>query len=190
MPSRWASHSFLVVCTVMTGFLRPAAAFEKSCVQWDRAGLPCPIHFRPSSFTPCAPNAVACQTLVDPSTQYVAQQGFTAQTWPTLGRASNQNLKITCGANVRNTFANVGCSTTSTALLAQECPELDFDGVHTGVPGLSTSSAALTGGTNNEFTLTVDTTGLSAGAHRLCIDLDGTGTLAKLNDAGLVVTLA
>ena len=32
--------------------------------------------------------------------------------------------------------------------------------------------------------------GLDSGEHRLCIDLDGTATVAKFNDAGLIVQIA
>merc|ERR1712129_90282 len=90
----------------------------------------------------------------------------------------------------KHSQANVGCSTASTAFLAKSCTALDFDGAHVGVASESTSSAALTGGTNNAFTLTVNTASLTAGEHRICIDLDGLGTLAKFNDAGLIVSLA
>lgn len=187
-------------------------AFTKSCVQWDMAGLPCPHHLRPSSYLPgttftgaCMDGtigssddrnqdrdrhgATACPILVDPSSQHSAQAGFTIQTWPALTRTASQAVIITCGANLKNTFANVGCTTASTAFLAIECPPLDYDGVHVAEAGKSTSSAAFTDGPNT-FTLTVNTAGLNAGEHRLCIDLDGTAGVAKFNDAGLIVSIA
>lgn len=161
----------------------------QSCVQWSKADLPCPEGVDPPDAHVCSPSAVACPTLQDPATQYLSQGGYTVQSWPQTTRALSQTITITCGTAVVHTLANVGCSSSSRAYLANSCTDGEFSGSHAPVVGESTASAALVAVGGNVFTVTLDTSSLLAGEHRICLDLDGTSSVAKFADIGLRLDL-
>lgn len=148
------------------------------CDNWATAGLPCPASFQtPNTRHFDCSDPVACPVLT------LVQQGLSVEqtSWPVL-RAAGQLLKVTCGAAV-------GCASHSRAYLSTSCISAE-SGVHTAVVGQSTNSASFTTVASNQFDLTLDTSGLLTGDHRLCIDLDGTGTAEQFKDMGFVVALA
>lgn len=146
------------------------------CDNWAKAGLPCPASFQaPNKRHFDCSDPVACPVLTG------VQQGLSLEqtSWPML-RAAGQLLKITCGAAV-------GCTSQSRAYLGTSCFGAE-SGVHTAVAGQSTDSVSLVVVAANQFSLTLDTSGLLAGEHRLCVDLDGTGALEQFKDMGLVAS--
>mmetsp|Transcript_107208 Transcript_107208/g.195044 ORF Transcript_107208/g.195044 Transcript_107208/m.195044 type:complete len:202 (+) Transcript_107208:2-607(+) len=161
----------------------PAAAAQ-SC---DKDVVPgsCPYFwpFLPATYRGCRFSASACPVTIDPLYQNLQQGGFTVLSWPQVQRVVGQPVTITCGATV-------GCSTASTGYVGTACTPGEFGGSHAANSQESTASATMTGGVDNIFTLTLDTSGLLSGAHRICIDIDGTGTLAKFEDTGMTLKIA